>query len=73
MSVDMNQLLRLPLDERLQIVEELWESIVSSEEPISVWPWQKEELARRKENHLRNPEPASSWDEALKRLRGEDG
>ena len=73
MSVDIHQLLQLPLAERLEIVQELWESIVSSEEPIPVWQWQKDELARRKDKHLRSPEAASSWDEALKRLRGDDG
>lgn len=73
MPIDIHQLLQLPLAERLEIVQELWESIVLSEEPIPVWQWQKDELARRKDNHLRSPEAASSWDEALKRLRGHDG
>jgi len=73
MSIDISQLLQLPVGERLEIVQELWESIVLGEEPIPVFRWQKEELAKRKENHLRNPEAASSWDEALKRLRGQDG
>lgn len=73
MSINVEQLLQLPLAERLELVEQLWGSIVLSEEPIPVWQWQKDELAKRKANHIAHPEAASSWDEALERLRRNDG
>jgi putative addiction module component (TIGR02574 family) len=72
MSHEISQLLQLPIAERLEIVQQLWESIVLGEEAIPVLQWQKDELARRKESYRRNPEAASSWDEALKRLRLQD-
>ena len=38
-------------------------------EPATVPDWQKEELARRKENLLRHPESALTWKELIAKLR----
>jgi len=51
----------------LRLVEDLWESIAATPEEIPVPQWQKDELARRKAEHLRNPESAIPWEEALER------
>jgi len=40
----------------------------SSETP-PVPEWQKQELDRRKKEHLRNPAAAIRWEEALRRIR----
>lgn len=57
---------KLSVAERLQIVEDLWDGIACSNADIPVPQWQKDELERRKQNYLKNPEAVQSWD-AVKR------
>jgi putative addiction module component (TIGR02574 family) len=56
--------------EKLQLVEDLWDDIASTPDGVPVYDWQKEELARRKQNLLRNPGSALSWAEIQRRIRG---
>ncbi len=55
---------KLTVPERLQIVEDLWDSIARSNADIPMPQWQKDELARRKEHYLRNPDSGLSWAQA---------
>ena len=41
------QLSALPLDERLRLVEDLWDSIASEAEALPLTPAQREELDQR--------------------------
>ena len=49
--------------ERVQIVEDLWDSIARSNANLPVPQWQKDELTRRKERYLRNPDSGETWDQ----------
>jgi putative addiction module component (TIGR02574 family) len=69
MSVDFSNFGQLSPAERLQLVEDLWDSIAATPEEVPVLDWQKEELARRKANHLQNPGSGSSWEEVQERIR----
>jgi len=53
----------LSVPERLQLVEDLWDSIAKSKTNIDIPEWQKKELARRKERYLQNPDSALPWPE----------
>jgi len=55
--------------EKLQLVEDLWDDLASTPEEIPVHDWQKEELARRKGNLLKNPGSGLTWEEVKRRLR----
>ncbi len=55
--------------EKLQLVEDLWDDLAATPDAIPVHPWQKDELARRKANLLKNPGSALSWDEVAAKLR----
>jgi putative addiction module component (TIGR02574 family) len=59
----------LSLSEKLQLVEDLWDDIASDPTAIPVSEWQREELARRKENLLSDPGSALSWEEIQRRIR----
>lgn len=59
----------LPVDERLRIVQRLWDSI-PPETQISVSPEQQRELERRVAAHDSDPESAISRDELERRLKG---
>lgn len=55
--------------ERFQLLEDIWESLADDPSSIPVPQWQIEELERRREEHLKNPETGCSWDEAVRYAR----
>ena len=59
--------------EKLQLVEDLWDDLATTPEAVPVHDWQKQELARRKENLQRNPASGLEWEEVKRRLRGHYG
>ena len=58
----------LSVPERLQLVEDLWDSIAKSRTNIHIPEWQKKELAHRKEKYLQNPDSALPWSEVKKSI-----
>ena len=54
--------------EKLQLVEDLWDDLASAPEAIPVHDWQKQELARRKSNLLKNPASGLPWEEVKGRI-----
>ncbi len=73
MSSSAESIFELSLSEKLQLVEDLWDDIASSPGAVSVHDWQREELARRKQNLLSNPGSALSWEEIQRRVRSRYG
>ena len=53
---------RLPLAERIELVEVLWESITQDGYEPVLTPEQADELDRRVEAHRRNPNDIVSWE-----------
>ena len=53
---------RLPLAERIELVEAPWESITQDGYEPPLTPAQATELDRRLEAHQRNPEDVVSWE-----------
>ena len=62
MTTALHELETLPIAERLQLVEDLWDSIARSKAEIPIPQWQIEELERRKQNYMRNPDSGRTWD-----------
>jgi putative addiction module component (TIGR02574 family) len=58
----------LTLPERLQLVEDLWDSIAVETEKLPLSDWQKAELDRRAAEYRQNPSLASTWEEAKQRI-----
>jgi putative addiction module component (TIGR02574 family) len=69
MNTEFTQVFELTLSEKLQLLEDLWDSIAQVPEQIPVLDWQKEELARRKAAYSQNPNSGSSWEAAKERIR----
>ena len=63
MILELETLETLPVPERVQIVEDLWDSIARTNEDVPIPQWQKDELDRRKQLFLRNPNSGRTWDE----------
>jgi putative addiction module component (TIGR02574 family) len=59
--------------ERLQLVEDIWDSLAATPEVIPFHDWQKSELDQRKANLEANPNSALSWDEIVRRVRARHG
>ncbi len=59
--------------EKLQLVEDLWDDLAAAPESVPIHDWQKDELARRKANLLKNPASALSWQEVQRRVRNRHG
>ena len=53
---------RLPLAERIELVEALWESITQEGYEPPLTPEQEAELDRRLEAHRRDPNEVVSWE-----------
>jgi putative addiction module component (TIGR02574 family) len=63
MNTALEELETLPVPERVQLVEDLWDSIARSNAEMPIPQWQKDELDRRKTNYLRNPDSGRTWDQ----------
>lgn len=61
----------LPIDQRLVLVEELWDSIVEDQSAMELTANQKSELDRRLQARGSRPNEAMPWQELKNRLLGE--
>ena len=59
--------------EKLQLVEDLWDDLAAVPEAVPVHDWQKQELARRKANLLKNPVSGLPWEEVRRKVRARYG
>lgn len=72
-NMNFTSLFDLSPTEKLQLVEDLWDDLAATPEAVPVHDWQKQELARRKANLLRNPASGLSWEEVKRRVRSRYG
>ncbi len=65
------ELLRTPLsiEQRLELIGELWDGIPDSIEALPVPEWHREELDRRSAEADANPDAAIPWEEVKRLLR----
>jgi putative addiction module component (TIGR02574 family) len=66
----MNSKLRqLPLDERIKLVEDLWDSIAADQQALPLTPEQRAELDRRLDAYEANRDPCRPADEVIADIR----
>lgn len=65
----LNEISKLSLSERIQLVEDIWDSIAADSKAVLVTEAQKQELDRRLDNYAKNPQAGSSWEEVKKLIR----
>jgi putative addiction module component (TIGR02574 family) len=73
MSGTQSSIFDLSPAEKLQLVEDLWDDLAGTPEAVPVHDWQKQELARRKANLLKNPDSGLSWEDVKQRARARYG
>jgi putative addiction module component (TIGR02574 family) len=68
MSTVLKYALGLSVEDRLELIEEIWDSLAATPAAIPVTDAQRRELARRRRAHARNPSAAKLWSEVRAKL-----
>jgi len=71
MNPEFAPLFKLGRAERLQLVEDLWDSIAQEDNQLPVAEWKREELRRRKQRFLEHPASGRTWDQVKQRARAQ--
>ncbi len=71
MNTEFASLFKLGRAERLQLVEDLWDSIAQEDSPSPVPDWKRDELRHRKERHLQHPASGRTWEQVKQRARAQ--
>ncbi|HEX7152969.1 MAG TPA: addiction module protein [Thermoanaerobaculia bacterium] len=69
--VPLDRIFELPAAERVEIAQQIWESVFDHPEAVPLTAAQKAELERRWRAFEQNPEEGESWDEVKKSLLAE--
>ncbi|HWB64885.1 MAG TPA: addiction module protein [Chitinophagales bacterium] len=64
----LREILDLPLDERIHLVETIWDSIALESDSLKVPQWQVDETIKRMELLQKNPENQLTLEEFRQRL-----
>jgi len=67
-NINFSTLAELPIQERLRLVEALWDTIAEHPESIKLTPAERRELDRRMEAYLKNPSEGTPWPEVKSKL-----
>ena len=62
-SVDIQEILKLSVAERMELVETIWDSIADAPERLPVTAAQKRELDRRLAEYQKHPDAGRIWEE----------
>lgn len=69
MRTEFAPIFKLGRAERLQLVEDLWDSIAEEEAQLPVTEWKREELRKRKERFSPHPSSGRTWEQVKQRAR----
>ena len=72
MTIVLDQIRQMPVAERIQLVEDIWDTVAMENADVSLSDLQMEELERRRSEMLANPSVGIPWTEAKKRLFASD-
>ena len=67
-KVSIADVLELSISERIQLVEDIWDSIASVPESVPLTPAQRAELDRRLKDYRLHPTEGSPWEEVRSRI-----
>lgn len=62
MTISMDDIRKLSVSERIRLVEDIWDTIASSQEEVALTDRQRRELDRRLDEHSKDPSAGRSWD-----------
>ena len=65
------EILKLPVSQRILLVEDIWDSIVEVPQEVSLTDQQCQELDKRLEAYRQNPQKGSPWNKVKARIKKE--
>ena len=68
-QISVADILALPVQERIQLVELIWESVAAFPQAVKVSPELKSELAARLVDFESDPEAGYAWDQVKEKLK----
>lgn len=68
MAISATDVLNLSVEERIELVGEIWNSIAAVPEQVELSPEVRELLETRLEEFRRNPDSGATWEEVKARL-----
>jgi len=69
MNTEFEPLFKLSRAARLQLVQDLWDSLVQEDVDLSVLEEKRADLHRRKERFLQHPSSGRTWEQVKQRAR----
>ena len=69
-TISASDIAEMPVEQRIQLVEDIWDSIAEVPESVEVPAWHKRALDKRLDAYHANPDEGSLWSEAKKRIMG---
>jgi putative addiction module component (TIGR02574 family) len=63
MNTQLSEIMQLSVAERIQLVEDIWDSIASAPTEVPLTKAQKEELEQRLAAYAQNPDVGMGWNE----------
>ncbi len=64
------EITQLSVTERIQLVEDIWDSIAAHPDGVALSQAQTEELDRRLEAYRQDPQTGATWQDVQSRVRG---
>ncbi len=68
-QISVADILALPVQERIQLVELIWESVAAFPQAVEISPELKSDLAARLVDFERDPEAGYAWEQVKDRLK----
>jgi putative addiction module component (TIGR02574 family) len=65
----LSEIEKLPITERITLVEAIWDSIAADSAAVPIPEWQREIVRDRLAEYHRDPESGSGWEEVRARLK----
>ena len=71
MSIDLAEVLALPVEERIELAQSIWDSVAAVPEAVELTEEQRTELELRLKEYRENPGSGSPWPEVRERILSE--
>ena len=71
MTISKDDILKLTVSERLDLIDTIWDSITDDAD-LPLTDAQRQEIDRRLDHYAVNPPPLSSWEEVCARIEAQE-
>ena len=68
MSIDLAEVLALPIEQRIELAQSIWDSVAAVPEAVELTDEQRTELEIRFKEYREDPESGSPWPEVRERI-----